>query len=181
MRSDNLDGADNQQERLISAGWVTGFVDGEGCFSICFVRQPDRAGRRGYRTGLQVMHRFVVTQGAKSLPALEELKKFFGVGRLYENRRRDNHKEHLWQYRVERRTELIDTVVPFFRANPLRTAKRQDFEKFCASLDVVASGRHLSPDGMLEIVDIAQTMNHQKPRPELIRILRDHTPNTPPG
>jgi hypothetical protein len=29
MRSDNLDGADNQQERLIATGWVVGFVDGK--------------------------------------------------------------------------------------------------------------------------------------------------------
>jgi hypothetical protein len=36
--SDNPTDADNQQERLI--GWITGFVDGEGCFSIHFVRQP---------------------------------------------------------------------------------------------------------------------------------------------
>ena len=55
--SDNMTGADNQQERLIEfRGWVIGFVDGEGCFSIGFVRQPDRAGRRGYTTGYQVFH-----------------------------------------------------------------------------------------------------------------------------
>jgi hypothetical protein len=44
-------GADNQQERLIQLGWVIGFVDGEGCFSIGFIRQPDRKSRKGYRTG----------------------------------------------------------------------------------------------------------------------------------
>jgi len=39
MGSDNPDGAENQQERLIQLGWVIGFVDGEGCFSIGFIRQ----------------------------------------------------------------------------------------------------------------------------------------------
>ena len=67
MGSDNLDGAENQQERLISTGWVIGFVDGEGCFSIGFNRQSDREDRNGYRTGYQVSHRFAVTQGASSL------------------------------------------------------------------------------------------------------------------
>lgn len=56
--SDNPPGAENQQERLIKIGWVTGFVDGEGCFSIGFVRQPDRTKRKGYRTGYQVSHNF---------------------------------------------------------------------------------------------------------------------------
>ncbi|MCX5642161.1 MAG: LAGLIDADG family homing endonuclease, partial [Candidatus Omnitrophica bacterium] len=26
--------ADNQQERLKTIGWIVGFIDGEGCFSI---------------------------------------------------------------------------------------------------------------------------------------------------
>jgi LAGLIDADG endonuclease len=178
MRSDNLDGADNQQERLMQIGWVVGYVDGEGCFSIGFVKQPDRVGRRGYSTGYQVVHRFVVTQGARSRSSLEELMEFFDVGRLCENRRQDNHKEHLWQYRVERQRELIETIIPFFRLHPLHTAKRDDFEKFAASMAIVEAGRHTTSAGLLEIVEIAQTMNHRKPRPDLIRILRDHTPNT---
>src|SRR5712691_8934698 len=113
MRSENLDGAENQQERLISLGWVIGFVDGEGCFSVGFVRQPNRRNRRGYKTGYQVVHRFAVTQGAKSARCLEELNRFFGVGRIYVNRRHDNHKEDLHQYRVERRSDLVETVIPF--------------------------------------------------------------------
>jgi len=176
--SDNLDGAGNQQERLVELrGWVVGFVDGEGCFSIGFVRQPNRAGRVGYRTGYQVIHQFVVTQGASSAPALEELKEFFGVGRIYRNRRHDNHREDLLQYRVGRRDDLLEVVIPFFERHPLRSAKCADFEKFSACVGIVASGHHMTPAGLLEIVEIAQTMNHRKPRPELVRILRDHTPN----
>src|SRR5437016_7703947 len=86
--SDKVSGAENQQERLIEfRGWVIGFVDGEGCFSIGFVRQPDRTGRKGYRTGYQVSHDFVVTQGASSVGCLHDLCEFFGVGKVYVNRR----------------------------------------------------------------------------------------------
>ena len=74
--------AGNQQERLVRIGWVVGFVEGEGCFSIGFVRQPDRETRRGYRTGYQVSHEFAVTQGARSVKALSELLQFFGVGQI---------------------------------------------------------------------------------------------------
>src|SRR5579872_6939730 len=83
--SDNSSAAENQQERLIKIGWVTGFVDGEGCFSIHFVRQRDRLGRRGYKTGYQVAHEFAVTQGAKSVECLRLLKQHFGVGEVYRN------------------------------------------------------------------------------------------------
>src|ERR1700738_232730 len=81
--SENSSAADNQQERLIEIGWITGFVDGEGCFSIHFVRQPQRAKRRGYKTGFQVGHEFAVTQGAKSVECMHMLKGFFGVGDVY--------------------------------------------------------------------------------------------------
>jgi hypothetical protein len=76
--------ADNQQERLISIGWVIGFVDGEGCFSIGVVRQPNRVSRRGYKTGYQMTHEFVVTQGAKSAVYLRDLCDFFGSERCTE-------------------------------------------------------------------------------------------------
>ncbi len=62
-------GADNQQERLVRIGWVLGFVDGEGCFSLGLVRQSSRDRRVGYQAGYQVFHEFVVTQGARASPA----------------------------------------------------------------------------------------------------------------
>jgi hypothetical protein len=178
MGSDNPSGAENQQERPISADWVVGFVDGEGCFSIGFVRQPDRVSRKGYKTGYQVSHRFAVVQGARSRPCLEQLEAFFGVGAVTINRRHDNHKEDLYRYGVQARDGLLNVIVPFFRSHPLRTSKRDDFEAFARSLDICRSGRHLTAAGLIEIAQIAETMNHRKPRTELIGILRGHTPDT---
>ncbi len=178
MGSDNSDGAENQQERPVNADWIVGFVDGEGCFSIGFVKQPDRAGRRGYRAGYQVFHRFVVSQGERSRSVLEDIREFLGVGRIYANRRHDNHKEDVCQLIVGRRTDLLGTVIPFFEANPLRTAKRDDFEKFVRCMELVRRGSHLTVPGLIAIAEIAQTMNHQKSRDELIGILRGHTPDT---
>jgi LAGLIDADG DNA endonuclease family protein len=170
--------AENQQERLIEfRGWVTGFVDGEGCFSIGFVRQPSRTGRGGYRTGYQVTHEFVVTQGERSVPCLHDLREFFGVGQVIINNRYDNHREHLHRYVVRRRADLLDTVIPFFQRYPLRSSKQNDFEKFARCVDLIAGGSHKTPTGLIEIAEIAQTMNRRKPRHDLIRILRGHTPD----
>jgi hypothetical protein len=175
---DNVSGAENQQERLSEfRGWVIGFVDGEGCFSIGFVRQPRRAGRSGYTTGYQVAHEFVVTQSASSVNSLHKLREFFEVGQVVANRRRDNHRDHLYRYVVRRRVDLLETVIPFFKRHPLETAKRFDLTKFAYCVDLMASGRHKTVDGLVEIAEIAQTMNRRKPRHELIRILRGHTPD----
>ena len=174
-----MTGADNQQESLIEfRGWVIGFVDGEGCFSIGFVRQAGGQRRVGYKTGYQVSPRFVVSQGVSGVKALEELREFFGCGRIFVNRRHDNHRENMAQFIVSRRVDLSGTIIPFFQQHPLRTAKRLDFEKFAKCVELVESGRHVTPAGLLEIVEIAQTMNRRKPRHDLIRILRGHTPDT---
>ena len=106
--SDNVSGADNQQERPETIGWVVGFVDGEGCFSIAIQRC------RMVKLGWQVFPEFVVTQGAKSLAALETLQQFFGCGRIHINRRYDNHKENLYRYCVRAVADLRNRIVPFF-------------------------------------------------------------------
>jgi len=176
-QSDNLWSADNQQERLVSIGWTLGFVDGEGCFSIGFVRQHGRTNRRGYKTGYQVSHEFAVTQGARSIECLQDLRELFGVGQVLINQRFDNHTEHLYRYVVRRRTDLLETVIPFFEQYPLRSSKREDFSKFARVVKMIASGQHLTREGLIEIAQIAQTMNRRKSRTELIGILRDYTPD----
>ncbi len=151
-----MTGAENQQERLIEfRGWVTGFVDGEGCFSIGFIRQHDRAGRVGYRLGYQVAHEFAVTQGAQSVQCVHELREFFGVGQVIRNRRSDNHREDLYRCVVRKRSDLLETIIPFFREHPMRSSKQANFEKFARCVDLVAAGRHKTVDGLIEIAEIA--------------------------
>jgi len=87
MSSDNLTGADNQQERLWSQGWIVGCVDGEGCFSCPIFRN------RVTKTRWQVQPCFTVVQSASSREVLEELARFFECGKVYVNRRHDNHRE----------------------------------------------------------------------------------------
>ena len=171
-----MQSADNQQERLISIGWVIGFVDGEGCFSVGVVRQPNRINRIGYRTGYQLFGEFAVAQGARSLSCLEKLRAFFGVGAIYINTRYDNHREHMYRYTVRKRSDLLGIVIPFFREYPLLTAKRNDFEKFANCMERIAAGDHRTHAGLAQIIEVVATMNRQNPRAELIRILRDHTP-----
>jgi LAGLIDADG endonuclease len=175
---DNVTGAENQQERLIEfRGWVIGFVDGEGCFSIGFVRQLDRPNRRGYKTGFQVSHEFAVTQGASGVACLEELREYFGVGAVLANKRYDNHREHMYRYVVRRRMDLLETIIPFFRKHPMRSPKQSNFEKFAYCVELISLGRHKSAEGLVEIAEIVETMNRRKPRHEFIRILRGHTPD----
>ena len=69
-----------------------------------------------------------------------------------------------WYWEVNRLSDLQSRVVPFFERFPLVGLKAQDFELWSQAV------------GLLEIVEIAQTMNRRKARPDLVRILRGHTP-----
>jgi LAGLIDADG endonuclease. len=187
-RSENASRADNQQESLAKSefvGWVVGFVDGEGCFSINFLRQPDRKEktrtRRGYTTGYQIFHEFAVTQGMSSKKALESIRDFFGVGGLYLNTRYDNHNEHLYRYVVRKRADLLQTIIPFFERHELRTKKRSDFKKFVRCMHTIEKGKHLKVKGLISVAHIASTMNRKKNGKILARILRDHASNIPRG
>jgi LAGLIDADG endonuclease len=168
----------DEHGRLLRIGWITGFVDGEGCFSINFIRQPDRRARKGYRTGFQVGHEFAVTQGAKSVDSLHAFVEFFGIGDVYQNTRYDNHKEHLFRYCVRRRVDLVGTIIPFFTRYPLQTSKQGDFQKFAECLRRMETGVHLTMDGLIGIIAIAETMNHCKPRTDIMRVLHA-APQTP--
>jgi hypothetical protein len=167
--SDNASSAENQQERLIADGWIVGFVDGDGCFSCPIQRNSSMT------LGWQVQPRFVVVQGASSENVFEDLARYFGCGRVYRNRRGDNHREDLCVYSVYRLGDLWLKIVPFFEQNPLRTAKRENFAKFARIVELMRLGRHLSLEGLVQIAEIAETMNFRKPS-EVLRILRDHTP-----
>ncbi len=167
--SDNVRGADNQQERLWIYGWIAGFVDGEGCFSAPIFRNHKAKLR------WQVQPQFVVAQSASSRDVLEELVSIFGCGKVYLNQRHDDHREQLALFSVKRFGDLRDVIVPFFQEHQLRTTKRESFDKFVRVLSLMEERKHLTVSGLIEIAEIVETMNRRKPS-EVLRILRDHTP-----
>jgi hypothetical protein len=155
--SDNQIRADNQQGRL-DPWWIVGFVDGEGCFSISIFRNVTT------KAGVQVFPEFVVTQGAKSLSSLERLQKFFQCGKVYENKRADDHRENLYRYCVRSLKDIQEKIIPFFTEYPLQTAKNQDFLIFCKVVELISRKEHLTPEGLESIRILSSTMNRRKTR-----------------
>ncbi len=152
-----IQNSDNQQERPEIASWICGFVDGEGCFSVSMIRNKTT------RSGWQLFPEFVVTQGEKSRPCLELIREFFDCGRIYINRRHDNHRESLLRYCVRTQSDLRLKIVPFFMRYPLRTAKYDDFEKFVYILDLMDRGLHKTDQGLRSAATIIQQMNRKVP------------------
>ena len=156
MPSKKAINADNQQERLKTIGWIIGYVDGEGCFSVSLFRNKTT------KFGWQVFPEFVVTQGEKSKESLKILEKFFKCGKIYVNERHDNHNENLYRFCVRSKKDLTEIVIPFFKSNQLKTAKKEDFNFFAKIVEMMNDNMHSKKTGIKKIAKIIEKMNHKK-------------------
>lgn len=154
----NVIGADNQQERLRIANWIIGFTDGEGCFSIAVINNKTT------KFGKQIFPEFVVAQGAKSLSALEKIKRYFDCGNIFVNKRYDNHHEHIYRYCVRSLKELEQRIIPFFKEHPLQTYKQNDFLIFEKVVSAMIQKKHLTEGGRMKILQLISKMNRNKKR-----------------
>ena len=136
----------------LEAGWVTGFVDGEGCFHVGIAKHPDMA------AGVQVLPEFTVVQHERDLQLLHALKAFFGCGVV-----RRNHGERM-AYRVRGLEHLSTKIAPFFSEHPLKSSKRVDFLKWRRVVLMMERGEHLTAEGVEQIRAIAAQMNRGRPR-----------------
>jgi len=157
-RSKNAIGADNQQERLRTSCWISGFTDGEGCFTVSVIKNPTT------RFGKQIFPEFVITQGAKSLMILHKIRDYLNCGSVVRNRRYDNHNEDIYRYCVRRISDLQTKVIPFFNEFPLRTHKYRDFLIFERVVGMMAEKKHLTDKGWGKILLLASKMNRRKKR-----------------
>lgn len=146
----------NLQERSENEQWIVGFTDGEGCFSVSIFKNKTT------KFGWQVFPEFVITQGEKSLPALELFEAHFGCGKIFKNKRYDNHHEHLYRYCVRTQDDLFSTIIPFFKEHPLKTAKQKDFELFADIVSMMHAKEHLTMKGLTKIARTIEKMNRKK-------------------
>ena len=177
MSSDNLIGADNQQERLDA--YLAGFVDGEGSFHVAVQRNPST------KLQWQLVPEFHVSQNKERREVLDLLMQRLGCGRIQENHRGSSDKSLVFV--VRRRSDLLRQVIPFFEMQPLLSSKQQEFLVFAQIVRAMAAGAHLNESGFRGLVELAVSMNgggryRRVYGAEMVsRILRDHMPNTHPG
>ena len=142
-----MTGADNQQERL--DGYISGYVDGEGCFSVVVNRNPT------CRRGFQLVPEFHVSQNDDRAQVLEIIRRRLECGYIKPNGRRD----HALVFVVRRRADLLGRVIPFFERSPLLSSKQQEFERFAEIVRAMARGAHRTDGGFDELLGKALSMN----------------------
>ena len=142
--------------------YISGYVDGEGCFTVSISPRPT------LRVGWEVRPSVSVSQNGDRDEVLLEIQDYFGCGTI-----RPDRSDKTVKWEVRSLPLLIERVIPHFHRYPLRSGKRNDFELFASSCEAMANGRHLDPEGLSEIVRWAGAMNPSgKRRYEPERILR---------
>ena len=136
----------------LSAEWITGFVDGEGCFHVGINSHPEMS------AGFQVLPEFTIVQHERDVQLLHAIKGYFGCGVV-----RKNHGDRM-AFRVRSKEHLLERIVPFFTQHPLKTKKHLDFLKFRRVLLKMEAGDHLTAEGVEEIRRIAAQMNRGQSR-----------------
>ena len=145
--------ADNQQERL-EAGighYLAGFADGEGCFHVAVQRRKDLP------LGWQLIPEFHVSQHSEKPLLLRKFKDHLGCGYIKANHPKST-RDRTSVYVVRNKRDLIEKVIPFFKAYPILSEKRQDFEKFKQVLEGMKRKEHLRRGGFEGLVKLAFSM-----------------------
>ena len=142
----------------LSQEWVTGVVDGEGCFYVGITEHPEMT------VGYQVLPEFRVVQHESDIHVLYALKKFFRCGVV-----RKNHDDR-FELRI-RKLECLLEVVKFFDKHPLKTKKNADCKKFARIVRWMNEGKHLTKNGLIEIITTACQMNRAE-KPKAAEILQ---------
>ncbi|MCA1705464.1 MAG: LAGLIDADG family homing endonuclease [Actinobacteria bacterium] len=125
--------------------YIAGFVDGEGSFNVPIRRSGDRG--LPWRVSLS----FNVSQVGREAPSF--LRQTFGVGTV--RARGDG----VFYFEVTTPSALEARVFPFFERFPLRGPKANDLAVFRQIARLVQQGRHLLPDGIIEILVLRSPMN----------------------
>src|SRR5437868_5104941 len=128
--------------------YISGFVDGEGCFCVSF--QPSKR----HRFGWEIRPSFSVSQNADRAELLYVIQKEWGCGFI-----RPDRSDKTIKFEVRNVRDLVEKVIPHFRACPLMSSKQADFERFDRICQSVSENRHLELEGFEEIVRVAMEMN----------------------
>ena len=126
--------------------YIAGFTDGEGSFNVVFRPRSD------YKIPWKVSLCFNVSQKDKVILTL--LKKHLNCGTLR------GRPDGVWYYEVNNFTAIKGNVIPFFnRFNFLSAKKKHDFSKFKKLVKLIGENKHLTDDGIKEILTIRREMN----------------------
>ena len=140
--------AGSLQSEVDVPSYLSGYVDGEGCFTVSISPRPTIV------VGWEVRPSLSVSQNSDRSEVLLLMQEYFGCGTM-----RPDRSDKTLKWEVRSLPVLMARIVPHFKAYPLLSSKQQDFELFADICERMVRGEHLTPMGLQGIVRLARRMN----------------------
>jgi hypothetical protein len=100
---------------------------------------------------------FSIQLHIKDLSLLELFKSYFKVGTLKIKKNKDNTTVI---YSIQSVKDILAVIIPHFDKYPLLTKKRADYILFKQIIYLMNDSKHLTKEGLKEIVSIKASMNN---------------------
>jgi LAGLIDADG endonuclease len=127
--------------------WLTGFVDGEGCFYV-------KTGK-SIKGKPQVLLVFSISQHIRDILLFNKMKEYMGCGLIEKIRTRPNAINFV----VYKFTDQLGKIIPFFNKYNLKGTKQLDHRDFLKVALLMKEKAHLTEEGMSKICQIKSGMN----------------------
>ena len=128
--------------------YISGYVDGEGCFTVSISPRPTLV------VGWEVRPSLSVSQNGDRSEVLLLIQRHFGCGTL-----RPDRSDRTLKWEVRSLPLIVSRIIPHFRRYPMLSGKQRDFDLFAKVCERMVRGDHRTPLGLSEIVRLAGQMN----------------------
>ena len=128
--------------------YITGFVDGEGCFLINIVKRSDQI------LGFNVNLVFKLDLHSKDIELLKSIRNTLGqIGNI--TIRKDSSVEFIVSSKKD-----IEILIKHFESYPLLTQKWSDYQLFKQTFILIKNKEHLKMEGLNKIVSLKSVLNN---------------------
>ena len=148
IKQELVDFKKKQPTLNINPWFLTGFIDGEGCFLISIYKDNRNS------TGWRVQLWFKIGLHIKDQDVLKEIRNYLGVGCLSV---RGSKVFEFYAFSIED----LSVIINHFDKYPLLTQKLVDFEFFKLAFNIVINKEHLTQEGLKKLVAIKASMNRE--------------------
>lgn len=148
--------------------YISGFVDGEGCFAICI------GTHRTLKTKTEVKLEFEIELVEDDRAILERIRKTLGCGNIYTLKyERYGWRPHV-KYKVQKISDFTEKLIPFFRLYPLQAKKKHSFKIFAKAVELVANKKHLDHKNLHRFFKLQQQMRQNSKKRTLTARVREN-------
>lgn len=133
--------------------FITGFCDAESSFVVSIYKKSTCR-----KTGWQVQPTFAIHIHNKDEVLLKRIQSYFkGIGKWVD------HSHNSVVYSVNSLNDIINIIIPHFDKYPLLTQKFADYQLFKSAVLLMKEKKHLTLEGLQEIINIRASMNKGLP------------------